>query len=58
MTYSLKRLEADAQLTTEHYRDLLEFYDGLCSWEQSSKYPLLHIGWAKSFLYASSCNAR
>ena len=23
------------------------FYDGLCSWEEGSATPILHIGWAK-----------
>ena len=33
-----------------HYRDLIEFYDGLCAWEESSRWPVLHIGWSKSFV--------
>jgi len=27
--------------------DLLQFYDGLCSWEEDSTTPVLHIGWVK-----------
>ena len=27
--------------------DLLQFYDGLCSWEEDSSTPVLHIGWVK-----------
>lgn len=26
---------------------LLRFYDGLCSWEEDSSTPVLHIGWTK-----------
>ena len=26
---------------------LLEFYDGICGWEEGSATPVLHIGWAK-----------
>lgn len=48
--YTIKRLSDSSCLSGDNYRDLLEFYDGLCQWEQGSKYPLLHIGWAKSFI--------
>ncbi|XP_042217041.1 menin-like [Homarus americanus] len=27
---------------------LLEFYDGICEWEEGSATPVLHIGWAKA----------
>ena len=26
---------------------IYRFYDGLCSWEEGSATPILHIGWAK-----------
>lgn len=26
---------------------LLQFYDGICVWEEGSATPVLHIGWAK-----------
>ncbi|XP_070577184.1 menin-like [Ptychodera flava] len=29
---------------------LLEFYDGICQWEEGSSTPVLHIGWAKHFI--------
>ena len=29
------------------FSDLLQFYDGLCSWEEDSATPVLHIGWVK-----------
>ncbi|KAI1286340.1 Menin [Halotydeus destructor] len=51
--YSLRRLEGGGGgggLRWRHYRDVLVFYDGLCQWEQRSRFPLLHIGWAKSLL--------
>ena len=29
------------------FSDLLQFYDGLCSWEEDSATPVLHEGWVK-----------
>jgi menin len=29
------------------FGSLLQFYDGLCSWEEESSTPVLHIGWVK-----------
>merc|ERR1719391_1721034 len=29
------------------FRNLILFYDGLCSWEEESSTPVLHIGWVK-----------
>jgi len=29
------------------YSHLLQFYDGLCSWEEDSATPVLHTGWVK-----------
>jgi len=29
------------------YSHLLQFYDGLCSWEEDSSTPVLHTGWVK-----------
>ena len=29
------------------FLDLLQFYDGLCSWEEDSSTPVLHEGWVK-----------
>ena len=49
--YALNQLATgDPGLAPEHYRDLIEFYDGLCGWEQSSRWPVLHITWSKSFV--------
>ena len=31
----------------ECFLDLLRFYDGICSWEQDSATPVLHVGWVK-----------
>ena len=31
----------------ECFYDLLQFYDGICSWEEDSATPVLHIGWVK-----------
>lgn len=49
--YALNQLASgDPGLGPQHYRDLIEFYDGLCAWEESSRWPVLHIGWSKSFV--------
>ncbi|CAL4071496.1 unnamed protein product, partial [Meganyctiphanes norvegica] len=32
----------------ECFAYLLEFYDGICEWEEGSATPVLHIGWAKA----------
>lgn len=29
---------------------ILKFYDNICVWEEGSSTPVLHIGWAKSFV--------
>ncbi|XP_006817641.1 menin-like, partial [Saccoglossus kowalevskii] len=29
---------------------VLQFYDGICQWEEGSCTPVLHIGWAKHFI--------
>merc|ERR1712012_1371532 len=31
----------------ECFGHLVRFYDGLCSWEEESSTPVLHIGWVK-----------
>merc|ERR1711974_393692 len=31
----------------ECFGSLVQFYDGLCSWEEESSTPVLHIGWVK-----------
>ena len=31
----------------EAFASVVKFYDGLCSWEEGSPTPILHIGWAK-----------
>lgn len=31
----------------ECFAYLLQFYDGICQWEEDSQTPVLHIGWAK-----------
>jgi menin len=33
---------------------ILTFYDGLCSWEEGSPTPVLHIGWAKHMVATCS----
>eukprot|EP00092_Neocalanus_flemingeri_P029897 GFUD01032462.1.p1 GENE.GFUD01032462.1~~GFUD01032462.1.p1 ORF type:complete len:453 (+),score=81.70 GFUD01032462.1:809-2167(+) len=42
-------LKADENLLSdpECFMSLLQFYDGLCSWEEDSSTPVLHIGWVK-----------
>ena len=40
---------------------LLKFYDGICQWEEGSSTPVLHITWAKHFVYSMTkfdCHAR
>ncbi|KAK7068394.1 Menin [Halocaridina rubra] len=32
----------------ECFAYLIEFYDGICEWEEGSATPVLHIGWAKA----------
>lgn len=49
--FALNQLsQSKSGLRPQHYRDLIEFYDGLCGWEQESKWPVLHIGWSKSLV--------
>jgi len=36
----------------ECYAFLLQFYDGLCLWEEGSSTPVLHITWATHALYS------
>ena len=38
----------------ECYSRLLQFYDGICEWEEGSSTPVLHIGWAKQLVYSLS----
>ena len=33
---------------------LIRFYDGICSWEEGSPTPVLHIGWAKPMVASFS----
>merc|ERR1711962_279932 len=42
-------LKADENLVRDPqcFGSLLQFYDGLCSWEEDSCTPVLHIGWVK-----------
>jgi len=42
-------LKADDNLLNdpECFMSLLQFYDGLCSWEEDSSTPVLHTGWVK-----------
>lgn len=42
-------LKADDKLVHDPlcFGSLLQFYDGLCSWEEDSCTPVLHIGWVK-----------
>jgi menin len=53
-----------ASLNPQTYRDVLQdpecfssllmFYDGICSWEEDSQTPVLHIGWAKPMVNTCS----
>ena len=36
------------------FANILRFYDGLCSWEEGSPTPVLHIGWAKHMVATCS----
>ena len=38
----------------ECYGMLLQFYDGICQWEEGSPTPVLHITWAKHLVYSLS----
>lgn len=42
-------LKTEENLLTDPqcFLDLLQFYDGLCSWEEDSATPVLHEGWVK-----------
>ncbi len=31
---------------------LLQFYDGICQWEEDSSTPVLHVGWAKNLCFS------
>ena len=49
--YALTQLlNSHGGLNECHYRDVVEFYDGLCAWEESSRWPVLHVVWSKSFV--------
>lgn len=39
-------------LMTSSLKFFFQFYDGICQWEEGSKFPVLHIGWANNILYA------
>ena len=36
------------------FANILRFYDGICSWEEGSATPIMHIGWAKPMV--STCS--
>ena len=36
------------------YGLLLQFYDGICQWEEGSPTPVLHIGWATHLVFSLS----
>ena len=38
----------------ECYRSLIEFYDGICCWEEGSATPIMHIGWSKPMVSSVS----
>ncbi|XP_059095385.1 menin-like isoform X2 [Tigriopus californicus] len=38
----------------ECFASILQFYDGICCWEEGSPTPVLHIGWAKPMV--STCS--
>ena len=38
----------------ECYAYLLQFYDGICQWEEGSSTPVLHVGWAKHLVFSLS----
>ena len=47
-TYFFKSIYSENLLTDPQcFLDLLQFYDGLCSWEEDSATPVLHEGWVK-----------
>ena len=47
MPHALSQLSANQRLTPHEYADVVAFYDGLCAWEEESKWPVLHVGWSK-----------
>lgn len=49
-TSSAATAPTNNHLTPQNYKDLIEFYDGLCGWEEGSRWPIMHIGWAKSLI--------
>ena len=38
----------------ENFELILKFYDGICEWEEGSSTPVLHITWAKHFVFCIS----
>ncbi|XP_023324624.1 menin [Eurytemora carolleeae] len=43
----LLKTQGSLLLDSTCFSNLLQFYDGLCSWEENSSTPVLHIGWVK-----------
>ena len=41
-------------LEPQCFSNILRFYDGICSWEEGSATPIMHIGWAKPMV--STCS--
>ena len=41
------KAHAEVLRDPECFSYILRFYDGICSWEEDSQTPVLHIGWAK-----------
>jgi len=36
----------------ESFAQLLKIFDGICEWEEGSKFPVVHIVWAKAWATA------
>lgn len=34
------------------YGSLLQFYDGICLWEEGSSNPVLHVTWVNHFVFS------
>ena len=50
----LKSEDSRVQNDPQCFANVLRFYDGICSWEEGSATPIMHIGWAKPMV--STCS--
>jgi len=46
----LLKTQEHLQSSPECFAEIIQFYDGLCSWEESSSTPVLHVGWVKPMM--------